>query len=237
MIPLRDDQPRFSKPFVNYAIIAINLVIFVFEVGVGRQSQGALNALIFEFGVVPRLITHGLTAHAHVNLLAGLVTILTSMFLHASWLHIIGNMWVLYIFGDNIEDYLGHFSYLLFYLLCGIAASVAHILLNSASTIPSVGASGAIAGVMGAYFLLYPRAKVLTLVPLIVFFTFWRLPAWIVLGYWFLIQFLSGTAIAYSDQTKGGGIAFWAHVGGFAAGLILIKLFPQRAQRQRYGTW
>src|SRR5262249_37796183 len=154
--------------------------------------------------------------------------ILTSMFLHASWLHIIGNMWVLWIFGDNIEDYLGHFSYLLFYLVCGFAASVTHILLNPVSTVPSVGASGAIAGVMGAYFLLYPRGRVLSLVPLIFFFTFWWLPAWIVLGYWFLVQFLSGTAtqLASSSQSSG-GIAFWAHVGGFIAGLVLIKVMPE----------
>ena len=160
------------------------------------------------------------------------------MFLHASWLHIIGNMWVLWIFGDNIEDYLGHFTYLLFYLLCGLAAAIAHILLNAGSNVPTVGASGAIAGVMGAYFLLYPKARVLTLVPLIVFFTFWWLPAWIVLGYWFLLQFLSGTAtsIAYSNPNSG-GVAFWAHVGGFAAGLLLIKVMPRRTQRDRYGTW
>ena len=147
-------------------------------------------------------------------------------------------MWVLWIFGDNIEDYLGHFTYLLFYVICGLAAAITHILLNTGSRVPTVGASGAIAGVMGAYLRLYPRAKVLTLVPLIVFFTFWWLPAWIVLGYWFLLQFLSGTAtsIAYSSSSSG-GIAFWAHVGGFAAGLILIKLFPASVQRQRYGTW
>src|SRR6266568_80409 len=201
MIPIRDDQPRFSTPFVNYFIVALN-------------------------------------ALAHLNLAGVFLPILTSMFLHGSWLHIIGNMWVLWIFGDNIEDHLGHFSYLLFYLISGFVAAFTHILLNLGSNIPSVGASGAIAGVMGAYFVLYPRARVLTLVPLIVFFTFWWLPAWIVLGYWFLIQFLSGaaTSIAYTSQT-GGGIAFWAHVGGFVAGIVLIKLFPERPRRHRYGTW
>jgi hypothetical protein len=145
-------------------------------------------------------------------------------------------MWVLWIFGDNIEDYLGHFPYLIFYFVSGLAASVAHILLNPNSTVPSVGASGAIAGVMGAYFLLFPSARVLTLVPLIIFFTFIWLPAWIVLGYWFVLQFLSGaaTSIAYSSRS-GGGIAFWAHVGGFLAGIIMIKLMPQRMhQRSRY---
>jgi membrane associated rhomboid family serine protease len=235
MIPIKDDQPRFSTPYVTYFLIALNTVIFLFELSVGAQSQHALNALIYDFGVVPRQVT---TALGSGGVAAGFLPILTSMFLHASWLHILGNMWVLWIFGDNIEDHLGHFLYLLFYLICGFAASFTHILLNLSSNIPSVGASGAIAGIMGAYFVLYPRARVLTLVPLIIFFTFWWLPAWIVLGYWFLIQFLSGTAtaVAYSNQTSG-GIAFWAHVGGFVAGILLIKMLPQRARRYRYGTW
>lgn len=238
MIPLRDDQPRFSKPYVTYFVIAINIFIFLFEFWLGQQSQGALNSLIYDFGVVPHLVTGALSGTNHVSVAVAFVPLLTSMFLHSSILHLLGNMWVLWIFGDNIEDYLGHFTYLVFYVICGLAAAITHILLNTSSRVPTVGASGAIAGVMGAYLLLYPRAKVLTLVPLIVFFTFWWLPAWIVLGYWFLLQFLSGTAtsIAYSTSSSG-GIAFWAHVGGFAAGLILIKLFPARGQRQRYGTW
>jgi hypothetical protein len=236
MIPLRDDQPRFSKPFVTYFLIALNTLIFLMEFWLGQQSQGALNSLIYEFGVVPRDVTAVVAGHAH--LVVALVPLFTSMFLHASWLHLIGNMWVLWIFGDNIEDHLGHFSYLMFYLICGLAAAVAHILLNAGSGAPTVGASGAIAGVMGAYLLLYPRAKVLTIVPLIIFFTFWWLPAWIVLGYWFLLQFLSGTrtSIAYASKSSG-GVAFWAHVGGFATGLILIKLFPERTQHRAYGTW
>ena len=235
MIPIRDDTPRFSKPYVTYFLIALNTVVFLYELTLPARN---LDGLMYLFGVVPtsvRAMLHGVEG---INPATALVPILTSMFLHASWLHLIGNMWVLWIFGDNIEDYLGHFKYLVFYILAGIAASLAHIALNSHSRIPSVGASGAIAGVMGAYFVLYPRAKVLTLVPLIVFFTFWWLPAWIVLGYWILIQAISGaaTAIAYSNQTAG-GIAFWAHVGGFAAGILMIKLFPERAHRVRYGTW
>jgi len=235
MIPLRDDTPRFSTPYVTYFIIALNTLVFLFE---RAQSPGALNALVYQFGVVPQHFTEASAGGSQFSLAGSLVSIFTSMFLHASWLHIIGNMWVLWIFGDNIEDYLGHFSYLLFYLVSGVAASVAHILLNPGSNVPSVGASGAIAGVMGAYFVLYPRAKVLTIVPLIVFFTFWWLPAWIVLGYWFLVQFLSGaaTSIVQSSQNAG-GIAFWAHVGGFVAGILLIKLLPERPHRYRYGTW
>ena len=238
MIPIRDDTPRFSTPYVTYFLIALNTVIFLFEWSVGHQNQRELNALIFEFGVVPRHVTLALAGNGPANLLGAFIPIFTSMFLHGSWLHIIGNMWVLWIFGDNIEDYLGHFTYLLFYLVCGVAASIAHIMLNLNSRVPSVGASGAIAGIMGAYFVLYPKARVLTIVPLIIFFTFWWLPAWIVLGYWFLMQFLSGaaTSIAVTSQS-GGGVAFWAHVGGFVAGIVLIKLLPQRPHRSRYGAY
>lgn len=232
MIPLRDDQPRYSTPYVTYFLIALNAAVFFLELSQGPRAQ---NALIYEFGIVPR---HFGSALAGPHLQLGVfLTILTSMFLHGGWLHIIGNMWVLWIFGDNIEHQLGHFTYLVFYLLCGFAAGVTHVVLNSGSNIPTVGASGAIAGIMGAYFLLYPRARVLTLVPLIVFFTFWWLPAWIVLGYWFVLQFFSGAltrAAAMGHDT--GGIAFWAHVGGFVAGIVLIKVFPQRQGRYRYGA-
>src|SRR5437588_6281919 len=235
MIPIRDDQPRFSTPFVNYFIVALNALALFYELSLQTQGHRALDRFVCQFGVVP---THVELALAHLNLAGVFLPILTSMFLHGSWLHLIGNMWVLWIFGDNIEDYLGHFSYLVFYLVSGLAASLLHIVLNANSSVPSVGASGAIAGVMGAYFLLFPSARVLTLVPLIIFFTFIWLPAWIVLGYWFVFQFLSGaaTSIAYSSRTGGGGgIAFWAHVGGFVAGLVMIKLLPQRLrQRSRY---
>jgi membrane associated rhomboid family serine protease len=169
---------------------------------------------------------------------ATFLPVLTSMFLHGSWLHLIANMWALWIFGDNIEDYLGHGLYLFFYLLSGVAASALHTIFNVGSTVPSVGASGAIAGIMGAYFLLYPAARVLTLVPF--FFVFFvRLPAWVVLGYWFVAQFLSGaaTSIATTTARAAGGIAFWAHVGGFVAGLIMIKLLPHRPRRYHYGSW
>lgn len=238
MIPLRDDQPRFSTPYVTYFLIALNVVVFLFELLIGAQGQGALNAFVYEFGVVPRHVTAALTSPGQVSLAAAFVPILTSMFLHGSWLHILGNMWVLWIFGDNIEDHLGHFLYLVFYLVCGFAAAFTHIMLNLGSNIPTVGASGAIAGIMGAYFVLYPKARVLTIVPLIIFFPFLWLPAWIVLGYWFVIQFLSGaaTAVAYTNATSG-GVAVWAHVGGFVAGIVLIKIIPQRQGRYRYGTW
>ena len=244
MIPLKDDTPRFSTPYVTYFLIALNTVIFLaMWLGVPAPAQQVVNV----FGFIPVKITALLEGAHYINVRGALipvnaqtafVPIFTAMFLHGGWLHLIGNMWVLWIFGDNIEDYLGHFAYLIFYLLCGVIAAIAHTVLNATSTIPSVGASGAIAGVMGAYFVLYPRARVLTLVPLIFFFTFWWLPAWIVLGYWFIIQFFSGaaTAIAYTSQTSG-GIAFWAHVGGFVAGIVLVKVFPTRRRRLRYGSW
>jgi membrane associated rhomboid family serine protease len=234
MIPLSDDAPRFSTPFVTYFIIALNTLIFVFELSVGAQGQRALNSLIYHFGVVPIHFERALTGGATPSLTGLFLPILTAMFLHGSWLHVIGNMWILWIFGDNIEDYLGHFTYLLFYLVSGFAAAVAHIVLNAGSSVPSVGASGAIAGVMGAYFVLYPRARVLMWFPPIFFF---HLPAWLVLGYWFFVQFMSGTATSIAESTQNGGIAFWAHVGGFVAGVVLIKVMPERPRRYRYAAW
>jgi len=231
MIPIRDDTPRYSTPFVNYFVIGLNVLIFLFEVSLDVRTRAAFLA---QFGVVPAWITGAVPYYLQAQHGFSLLPIVTSMFLHASWLHLIANMWVLWIFGDNIEDHLGHFLYLIFYLLTGIAASLMHIVFNLGSTVPSVGASGAIAGVMGAYFMLFPSARVLTLVPIIFFFSFIWLPAWIV-GYWFVVQFLSGaaTSIAFSQQT-GGGIAFWAHVGGFVAGVVMIKVLPQRIRRARY---
>ena len=233
MIPLSDDTPRFSTPFITYFIIALNTVVFLFELSVGEQGHHALNRLMYQFGVVPVHFERALAGSSAFSLAGLFLPVLTSMFLHASWLHLIGNMWFLWIFGDNIEDYLGHFTYLLFYLVSGLAAAFTHILLNVGSNVPSVGASGAIAGVMGAYFVLYPRGRVLMWFPPIFFF---HLPAWLVLGYWFLMQFLSGTATSIAETSRGGGIAFWAHVGGFATGVILIKVLPERPRRYRYAA-
>src|SRR6478672_9722020 len=235
MFPLRDDQPVFSTPFVTYFLIAINLLIYFFEWQIGLQSRGQLNGLLTQFGVVPRLEIGLLTGTPVFSPAAALLPIFTSMFLHGSLLHVLGNMWMLWIFGDNIEDYLGHFAYLVFYLLSGVAASLTHIMFNASSRMPSIGASGAIAGVMGAYFILYPKARVLVWFPPIFFF---HVAAWFMLGYWFLVQFFSGTvsSIAVTSQTTG-GIAFWAHVGGFVAGVLMINLLSERPQRNRYGAW
>lgn len=234
MFPLRDDQPTFSTPYITYFLIALNLVIYFLEWQLGLQGHGALNALIYQFGVVPHHEIGLLTGTPVFSPSAALMPIFTSMFLHASLFHVLGNMWMLWIFGDNIEDHLGHFAYLVFYLLCGLAAGLTHILFNANSRVPTVGASGAIAGVMGAYFILYPRARVLIWFPPIFIFP---VPAWLMLGYWGVSQFLSGAATSLAETAQASGIAFWAHVGGFVVGILLIKLFPQRRQRFRYGTW
>jgi membrane associated rhomboid family serine protease len=245
MIPLKDDAPRISTPFVNYTLIVLNTLAFLYEISLSPTLRGSL---VFSFGVVPARMTVVVFNHGYVpwDLIsslgtrfvpaaAAIVPIFTSMFLHAGWLHLIFNMWALWIFGDNVEDYLGHMLYLMLYFLCGIAAALLHTLFNIGSTVPSVGASGAIAGVMGAFFVLYPRARVLTLVPFFFIFFMW-LPAWIVLGYWFVAQFLSGAANSIAQRgAQSSGIAFWAHVGGFIAGVLLIKLFPARARRYPYG--
>jgi membrane associated rhomboid family serine protease len=232
MIPVRDDQPRFGIPYVTYFLIGLNLVIFLFEATLSPQS---FKVLLYQLGMVPANITAVLAGTGRMGLTAAFLPTVTSMFLHGSWMHVIGNMWFLWIFGDNIEDYLGHFKYLLFYLLSGLGAAFAQVILNPHSRVPTVGASGAIAGVLGAYFLLYPRAKVLIWFP--IFFLFY-LPAWVTLGYWFAMQFVSGAAASIASYSEtSGGVAFWAHVGGFVAGIVLIKIFPERPRRYRYGTW
>jgi membrane associated rhomboid family serine protease len=232
MIPLRDDQPSFSTPFVNYFLIVLNVMVFLWELSV---SHRALNSFMVEFGVVPRHTLAVLTGHSYDGLSTVILPLFTAMFLHASFLHVGGNMLFLWIFGDNVEDYLGHFTYLVFYLISGLAAGATHILLNQASRVPSIGASGAIAGVLGAYFILYPRARVLVWFPPIFFF---HVPAWLMLGYWFVMNFLSGTATAIAETSQSsGGVAFWAHVGGFVAGVVMINVFRERPHRYRYGTW
>lgn len=235
MIPIRDDAPRYSTPYVNYCLVALNVVVFIFEL---LLPSGQRNQLMYLYGFIPAHITRFLSGpHVHANVETAFVPILTAMFLHASWLHVISNMWVLWIFGDNIEDYLGHFRYLLFYLTSGVGAALLHTALNATSRVPSVGASGAIAGVMGAYLVLFPSARVLTLVPLFILITFINLPAWLVLGYWFVVQFLSGAATSIVNAQQGGGIAFWAHVGGFITGIALIKMFPTRPRRYQFSRW
>ena len=243
MIPLKDDIPRLSTPLVNSLLILLNGLVFLFQNSLDRASQ---NDFIRTFGLVPARLgafLPGAVAHAHAHAHGHALSpafvflpILTSMFMHANWWHLIFNMWFLWIFGRNIEDSLGHFPYLLFYLICGLVAALAQIASDWTSLIPTVGASGAIAGVMGGYFVLSPRARVLMLVPFLFIFFLW-LPAWAVLGYWFVLQFLSGvgTALVAPDRNAG-GIAFWAHVGGFVAGVLLVRLFPLRTRRYLYSN-
>jgi membrane associated rhomboid family serine protease len=228
MLPLRDDQARYSTPWVTRFLIALNLLIYFFEATLDPQS---LELLVRQFGVVPSRLAMLLSGS--YPLLAVVLPFFTSLFLHAGWTHVIGNMWFLYIFGDNVEDYLGHFKYLVFYILTGVLAMGAQVGVNLNSTVPAIGASGAIAGVLGAYFVLYPRARVLTW-----FFVFvvW-VPAWIILGYWFVLNFLSGTATVLAVQNQNmGGVAFWAHVGGFVSGALLVKLFGERKLRYPYAA-
>jgi membrane associated rhomboid family serine protease len=231
MLPLRDDQARYSTPWVNYFLIGLNLLIFFFEATLDRRS---LNVLIGEFGVVPSHLSNFLAGSPEYPLLVVVIPFFTSLFLHGSWMHVIGNVWFLFIFGDNVEDYLGHFKYLVFYVLTGVIAMGTHVLMNIHSTAPAVGASGAIAGVLGAYFVLYPRARVLTWFPPVFFF---HVSAWIILGYWFVLNFLSGTVTALAVQRQNmGGVAFWAHVGGFVAGAMLVKVFGERRMRSPYAV-
>ncbi len=245
MLPLKDDAPRITTPYITWFLLVANVLVFLFELTI--RGSGNLNQFMMQFGIVPAkinvMLTHGGTVPyslvyklglRHVSWADVLLPILTSMFLHGGWWHVISNMWALWIFGDNVEDHLGHGLYLLFYLLSGIAGALVHVIFNINSTLPTVGASGAIAGVMGAYFVLFPSARVLTLVPFIFVFFVW-LPAWIFVGYWFIVQFLSGAAMAIAATSQNdSGVAVWAHVGGFLAGIALIKLFPSRPRRYRY---
>ena len=227
MIPFRDNIPARSFPFITISIILANIAAFVYELSLGR----GLEPFIEQFGVVPTAVVTW--PQSGVSFLAIALPFLTSMFLHAGWLHLIGNMWYLWIFGDNVEDRLGHITFLIFYLLCGLGAGIIHTILNSSTEIPSIGASGAIAGVLGAYVVSYPFARVLTLVPIFFFVQILEIPALIVLGLWFVMQFFSGTAALATSSANAGGVAWWAHVGGFLIGILLIGLFP-RKDRQRY---
>jgi membrane associated rhomboid family serine protease len=229
MIPLRDDAPRYTTPYVTYFLIVFNLLIFLFAETLTPRLYRAFNS---QFGFVP--VRVGAWLDGAVPAESALIPALTSMFLHSGWLHLIFNMWFLYIFGDNVEDRLGHFRFVMFYLAAGLGGNLLHYVFNSGSSLPTVGASGAIAGVMGAYFLLFPSARVLTLIPLFLIWPILWLPAWVYLGYWFVGQFISGAASTMTAHVQGGGVAFWAHVGGFVSGIGLIRLLPAR---RSYGMY
>jgi membrane associated rhomboid family serine protease len=247
VFPYKDDNPTVLTPVVTLGIIALNVVVWLFIQGAGAEQP--LAASVCRLGLIPGELLQRLPEGTRVPLGPGMscmigpphpLTVLTSMFMHGGWAHIIGNMWFLWVFGNNIEDSMGHGRFVVFYLLCGIAAAAAQIAVAPGSRVPMVGASGAISGVLGAYVVLYPRVRVHTLVTLGFFITTVALPAYVMLGYWFLLQILLG-AVGSMSRVEG-GVAVWAHVGGFIAGVVLIKLFASTqltTQRQsgEHNAW
>ena len=209
LFPYKDDNPRILVPYVTYGIIAINILVFVIQFNLGISSQMAEENFIYSFGFIPANFSF--------------ITIFTSMFLHGGFSHIMGNMWFLWVFGDNVEGVLGHAKYALFYILCGVAATISQLLINPASTIPMVGASGAIAGVLGMYMIRFPKANVHVFAFIIIFFTTFRIPALFVLGFWFFNQLTNGLGSLGFNTT--GGVAWFAHIGGFIAGIMLNQAF------------
>lgn len=215
MLPLRDTIGSKNYPVVNSILIAVNILLFLVQLSQGTGSNSFINT----YGLIPARYTV-VEIGRMFSPLEQVIALVSFMFLHGGFWHLLGNMWSLYIFGDNIEDRLGHMRYLVFYLLCGIASGVFHVVLHPHSTVPTIGASGAIAGVMGAYMISYPHSKILTLIPLFIIPYFIEVPAYIFLGIWFLLQFLN----AAGSSVNGGGIAWWAHIGGFVAGIIFLKI-------------
>lgn len=226
MLPLRDNIPRRYTPVAVRIIVVLNALAFVFEL---TLSQSELARLFYIFGVVPARYFHPAWADWIGYPQTSILPFLSHMFLHSGLLHFVVNMWILWVFGDNVEDVMGTVRFIIFYLACGLCALAGHVLFNTGSTLPVIGASGAIAGVMGAYLLLYPRAQVLTLIPIFIFPFFIDLPAVVFLGLWFGIQVLSGMLASMSAQA-GGGVAWWAHAFGFLGGILLLRSFrhPRR---------
>jgi hypothetical protein len=218
MIPIRDNQPSNSFPVATYILMGINVLVFFLQIQTGFDNE----VIFYSYGLVPAKYTvHEMSRHFSFG--NQIFSIFTYMFLHGGFLHFIGNMWFLYIFGDNVEEYFGSLRFAGFYLICGVISGFSHFFLNPISMTPTIGASGAIAGVMGAYFLLYPKARILTVIPIIIIPWFVEIPAFIFLGFWFLIQFFNATG-----SGAGSGIAWWAHIGGFIAGMVLVKLNTKR---------
>lgn len=211
MIPLKDDNPRVMTPLFNYGLVFCNVAIFFYQI-----TRPDLEAFVHAYGAIPADIMQG----------SNLPMLFSAMFLHGGWMHLLGNMLYLWIFGDNIEGLMGHGRYLIFYLLCGVTATMSHILMMPDSTEPMIGASGAISGVLGAYLVKFPRARILILVPIFICLTTFRIPALFVLGFWFLTQLTNGLGI-FADIGSG-NVAWFAHIGGFVAGLLLVKLFERK---------
>jgi len=229
MIPLRDQNPSRSTPVVTRGLIVLNAAFFLYELSLGS----GLRDFMFSWGLVPARLTAAYDLGGEQLAWSGL-TLVSSLFLHGGWLHLVGNMWYLWIFGDNVEDQFGPVPFLLFYLAAGVAASVMHAFSNLGSRVPTLGASGAIAGVLGAYAVMFPRARVYTLVPFFPFFQVIPLPAVLMLGVWFLFQFVAG-AMSVGQGGAGGGVAWWAHIGGFVFGVIVAKItYPFRRRPESY---
>ncbi len=223
MLPIRDNVPSRSFPVMTVSLIVVNTVIFLFEVSMGQR---ALAGFVTRYALIPGHVAAYFSG-AQLEPRRVFFPFFSSMFMHAGWIHLIGNMWYLWIFGDNVEDRLGHVRFLVFYVLCGLIGNAAHYALNPASSLPALGASGAIAGVLGAYIISYPGARILVLLPIFFFIQFIELPALVVLGFWFILQFLSGAAsVVASGET--GGVAWWAHIGGFLGGITIFYLFRPR---------
>lgn len=229
MLPIADNVPSRTPPIATQTIIVINVLVFGLLLGLPQEQ---LERVFYVFGVVPARYTHPEWAQWFGLPVDNFWPFFTSMFLHAGWFHLISNMWVLWIFGDNVEERMGPVRFTLFYLTCGILAGIAHFLTNPGSTVPTVGASGAIAGVLGAYFVLFPLARIVAMVPIFFWPFFVEVPAFFYLAVWFGSQFLTGTLSLVGPQ-QGGGIAWWAHIGGFVAGMLLYRLFMIRRSRPR----
>lgn len=224
MIPLHDDNPTTITPVVAIALIALCILVFLWQASLAVE---AFELAVYRFGFIPATVIGDARLPPHVAAIPPILTVFTSMFLHGGFMHLAGNMLYLWIFGNNVEDAMGHTRFIAFYVLCGVAAAAAQALPNPDSAIPMIGASGAISGVLGAYLLLYPRARVLVLVPLGFYTRLLRLPALFVLGLWFVLQLISS---ALADSSKG-GVAWGAHIGGFVAGLVLVTIFKRRGIR------
>jgi membrane associated rhomboid family serine protease len=244
MFPIRDDNPHFLTPYATYALIALNAAVWVLLQGFGTEPM--LSSSVCRLGLIPGELLQTVPAGARFQVGANSVcvlgdtsawyTVFTSMFMHGGWFHILGNMWFLWIFGNNVEDAMGHARFVVFYLLCGLAAAAAQTMTDPQSIVPMVGASGAIGGVMGAYVLLYPRVQVHMLIILGFYVTTIAVPAVLMLGYWFFLQLISGWS---SIDSEGGGVAFWAHIGGFVAGGVLVLVFrnPRLLEKHPYHGW
>jgi membrane associated rhomboid family serine protease len=220
MIPLRSTERVYSRTLVTVALIAVNILIFLYQETLG---PGELDTFVRQWGIIPDQMRG-----------AGLLTLITSMFLHGGWLHLIGNMLFLWVFGRNVEDLIGSPAFLAFYLLAGVAAGTVQVMVNAYSRVPTIGASGAIAGVMGAYLIKFPRTRIVTLIFIFFFVTTADIPAAFILLYWFAIQFFSGFGSLATTNYSGGGVAYFAHIGGFLIGMLLIRMFPAR---QRWRAW